>query len=59
MKGKDYGPNSIAARAEKRLEKLAPKSQSAKNIKNRTDVEKDPEYGFSRGSKTTKTKTKR
>ena len=58
MKGKDYGANSIAGKAQDRLDKLKGKSQSAQNISNRTDVEKNPEFGFKRGVTVTKTKTK-
>jgi len=59
MKGKEYGANSIAGKAQDRLDKLKGngKSQSAKNIEYRNEVEKDVENGFTRG--VTKTKTKR
>jgi len=56
MKGKDYGANSIAGKAQDRLDKLKGKSQSAKNISNRADVEANKEVGFTRGVTVTKTK---
>jgi hypothetical protein len=48
MKGKDYGPGSISAKAKERRDKLVGKSQSAKNIENRQGYEATEE-GFSRG----------
>jgi hypothetical protein len=58
MKGKEYGANSIAGKAQDRLDKLKGngKSQSAKNIEYRNEVEKDVENGFTRGVTVTKTK---